>query len=424
MAWLKKILGGTFESNLERGDELLAEGHVGEAKLAFDKALARAKGQPGEAVDSVRRKARDCRLALARQRLEEADAEIADRRYGEAEELLSDAAQICDEPEILEEIQQRREKFSADDVREDEPGGHELSEDEILEIIAGTWVEGQRDEYASCFDFISEALLKAQDGEHEAAAKMLEEVVESNALPVAPRYLHLEIAKELAAAGDFQRAVERLDAFEAAVAELDVSEELRIGACHLRAVCLDAQDRHEEAKAEYIRATKIAPEQHRVFLTLGVYLKSRGEHDSALRALLRASTLMGQMQPDFTVIRELGMTYLALGRKEEAFGNLSAVIEHQASRGEHDRFDPESALVLAKLYEEKGQLDRAADLYRHLAVGYDTKNQFVYNYEAARLLKENKNAPELVERYVARALELSADEEQRATVLRLRGEAP
>ena len=52
------------------------------------------------------------------------------------------------------------------------------------------------------------------------------------------------------------------------------------------------------------------------------------------------------------------------------------------------------------------ELLQAADLYRHLALGYDTANHFTYNVEAARLLRQsgadppNSRAPDLAVRWL------------------------
>ena len=123
---------------------------------------------------------------------------------------------------------------------------------------------------------------------------------------------------------------------------------------------------------------------------------------------------MGQMQPDFAVIRELGLTSLAMNKKEEARAHLEAVIKHLASQGKYDEFDPETAVQLAKLYEESGDFNQAADLYRHLAVGYDISNHFAYNLESARLVKLAGGDDSLVKKYLIRARELAKNDEELA----------
>ena len=162
----------------------------------------------------------------------------------------------------------------------------------------------------------------------------------------------------------------------------------------------------DEAAQELRTATRAAPREHTTFLALGVFLRKTGDFTGARKALTRSAELMGQMNPDFRVIRELGFTDLALGRKEDALKSLGSVLEHLASKGEHDQFDPETAVAAAKICEDKGDLKRAADLYRHLAVGYDVKNHFTYNLEAARLLKAGGDGA-LAAKYLTRAEELA-----------------
>jgi predicted amidophosphoribosyltransferase len=109
-----------------------------------------------------------------------------------------------------------------------------------------------------------------------------------------------------------------------------------------------------------------------------------------------------------------------MGLKQEAKGTLASVLEHQASQGAHDQFDPEAGVVLAKLHEESRDFNDAADIYRHLATGYDTDHHFLYNLESARLLGLSGAEAALVDRYLARAEELAASDEQRAMVEALR----
>ena len=122
------------------------------------------------------------------------------------------------------------------------------------------------------------------------------------------------------------------------------------------------------------------------------------------------------------MVREIGVTYLGLGKPKEAEENLFAVIEHSASLGEHEQIDPLAAIPLAKIYEGKGQLDKAASLYRHLAVGHDVAHHLAYNLEAARLLGAGGEKKDLIGRYLARAEELAGSDEEKAAVARRRAE--
>ena len=57
MSFFKKLLGGTFESNRDEGEALFLEGRFGEARLAYERALARSKGVEQGQVLAVEQKA-------------------------------------------------------------------------------------------------------------------------------------------------------------------------------------------------------------------------------------------------------------------------------------------------------------------------------------------------------------------------------
>ncbi len=420
MSFLKKLLGGTFESNRDDGETLFGEGNFGEARLAFEKALTKSKGVTEAEVLAVRDRVRDCRLELARGQLARADEAVADGEIELALELLAEAQEICDESEIVEASKDRRQRFESVDARSLVRDAEEITEEELLAIIAGTWTDAQAEEYAAMPDDLHEALLAAHDREFERAAELLTGVVARPDLPVIPCFTWLELGRVRLLAQDEGGAIEALDTFLETVEDDDEDIGLQVEALNLKATALGLSDRLDEAKEQLIRTTRLAPEDHNVFLALGVFLRGREEYEGAVNALERALELMGQMHPDFRVIRELGFTYLAMDRKEEAMQSLGAVVEHLASRGEHRQFDPETTMALARLHEEKGDIMEAADLYRHLAVGYDTRNHFSYNLEAARLLGLAGGQESLAERYFTRSTELAEGDEQKALVEKIR----
>ncbi|MDJ0766491.1 MAG: tetratricopeptide repeat protein [Myxococcota bacterium] len=420
MAFLKNLFGGTFESNRSKGETLLKEGRFGEAKLAFEQALMRNKGVLKEDIAAVRDATRTCGVALAKQRIAQADAVAREGDVETALDILDDARDICSDPEIIGAIQTRRRDYESKDARQLASEGEEIDDEELIAIIAGTWTDAQAKEYASLPDTFREALLLAHDGEFEQAASLIETIANAMDLPIVPQYLWLELGRIYVSSKQDEKAIEALDRFLSAIGTGDESTDSRVVAHHLRAGAFVRQDRVDQAKEALIQATRLAPTNHKAFLSLGVFLRSQGELEGAVTALERAAELMGQMHPDFSVVRELGLTYLEMGRKDMAATHLKAVIEHQASRGEYNQFDPETAVALAKLHEEKGDLMLAADLFRHLAVGFDTKNHFFYNLESARLLARVGGDAALVDRYFMRAEELAESEEARAQVALVR----
>ena len=413
MSFFKMLFGGTFDSNFDEGKALFDNGQLGDAKLSLERALTKAKGVEQERMVEARELVKKCKLRLAQEKIAEADETAASGDLEGAVYLLKDAREICSEPEILEAIQGRFKRYEAEDTRRLVEEVDEISEDELMTIIAGTWTDAQAEEYAAMPESLREALISSHDGNHEKSVAILREIASSEEPTVPPRYLHFELGKELLLNQQYADALEMLDLFLSEVEDDDGTEEIRVAACDLKAGALAALERFDEAAEALKAASLITPDDHRVFLKLGIFLRSRKKYESSVLALETARELMGQMQPDFTVIRELGFTYLAMDRKQEAMECLKAVIEHLASRGEHDQFDPETAIALAALHEERGETMAAADLYRHLAVGYDTRNHFTYNLQAARLLKKAAKDPALADRYLTRARELAETDEQR-----------
>ena len=421
MSFLQKIFGGTFESNREEGEQLFISGNFGEAKLCFDRALQKGKKASSTDVAAVRERIVKCKLELARKQIQRADDEAASGLLEEAVAHLREAREVCSEPEIVENIQERLRSYEKEDARRLTEEAEEIADDELLSIIAGTWSPEQAQEYATLPDDFKEALLLGHDKDHAAAARILGEIVEREDLYQEPCYVWLELGRAYLLSGQSEKAIEALDSFLSALDRLDEDEDagedaldVQVMAHELKAAAFLSQKETDKAREELVLTTRLQPENHVVFLKLGVFLRSQKEYEAALRVLEKARELMGQMHPDFQVIRELGLTYLDMEDKKEAAACLGAVIEHLASRGEHDQFDPIAAVALAKIHEENGDFNQASDLYRHLAVGYDTQNHFVYNVEAARLLRAAGADEQLIDRYLTRARELAKEPEQEA----------
>jgi tetratricopeptide (TPR) repeat protein len=386
MGFLSSLFGGTFEGNRADGDGFFADRDWGEARMAYERALRKGAGVQDAEIAAVRERMARCRLELARGRIVTADALAEAGELEDARAMLEDAIQICDAAEIALAAGERRSRYEAEAARQLAEAEGEMTEEELLAVLAGTWVDSQADEYAAMPDRFREALLLDHDQEHEQAAGVFAEVIGDGSLEVEPRFAYFELGKALVGAQRFEEAEDALESFVSKVEGDDTARDLLLAALTMLGRVLLSLERPEEADAALVRATRMCPENHVAYLNLGVFLRNRGELERSIEALEKAVELMGQLHPDFRVIREIGFTYLAMGRMKDAERNLYAVIEHQASQGNHDQFDPEAAVPLARLYETNGDLEKAADLYRHLAVGYDTRNHFLYNLEAARLL--------------------------------------
>ena len=419
MSLFGNLFGKSFDALEAEGKTLYARKQYGQAKLSLDKALSKSKGVDRTRIDSLKEMVDVCKRALAEERLSSADRLAAGGETEDAVALLSDALEIFDHPDIEDAVQERLKRYEAADTRRLVEAVDEIDDDELLTIIAGTWTDPQAEEYAAMPEALRDALLLGHDEKFEASIEIISELIERSDLPVRPKYLFLELGKLYLQAEKPTEAVQALDMFiERVKADHDADESI-LTASDMRAAAFIRLEQYDDAEAALKDSCRLAPENHRVFRELGVFLRSQKKFEASIKALEKAQELMGQMHPDITVIRELGFTYLAMEQKEKAIACLKGVIEHFASKGEHSQFDPQTTVALAALLEEKKAYNEAADLYRHLCVGYDTSHHFLYNLQAARLLDLAGEDGELVARYLTRARELAeteAEKEQLANV--------
>ncbi len=414
MSLFKKLLGGDFESNLADADRFYDEGSFGEAKLAYERAVAKGKKLPPERLKPVAQKIRECRRELAMKLLDEARI-ISE--HGDAERsagMLEDAYHMCDDPEVRDLIKKQME-LMLDLAVEGELGVvEEVSDDGLLAIIAGTWTEAQSEEYAVMPDVFREGLLAAHDEDYEVAIRILEQLAGQLDLEKPPKYLHFELGETRFNAREFQGAIEDYDRFLGLVEGESEALPLAVTALTQKARALSQLKRTGEAKVELLKATDLAGEDHHTHLVLGRFYRLNQQYDDAIRTLDKSMEVMDKMSPDIEVTRELGFTYYQMGKKKEAKEYLKGVVSYFAAQAAHNMLDPETAVPLAKLYEEDGEMMAASDLYRHLAEGQDFENLLIYHLESARLLAATGKQAALAKVYLARAKELaeSSEEEQ------------
>lgn len=421
MSFFAKLFGGTFETNRDEGEAHFAAGHWGEARIAYGRALDKAKDASVDEKEKLRARIHACKLALAKIRLEDADSYTEAGRLEEAAEVLDDVLEISSAPELRAVVEERRKHLQVLHQRHLLGAAEEMSEEDVLAVIAGTWTEAQAMEMAEAPEEVHRALLLAHDGHHEQAAELLAQVVTRGDLSRTPCYLQWELANRYISAGNLPQATESLALFlEACTAAEPEDLKLRVTAHLLRARLLAKLERYDDVQEHWQQAKRLLPGSHEVFLSVGVMQRERGDFDASLASLEKARELMGQLKPDISVIREMGLTYIAKGDRRSAKETFESIIEHFASKGDHEMIDPRSALVLAKLHEEDGDLLRAADLVRHLAAGHDIDNHFQYNLEAARLLRRGGADEQVVAPYLERATLLAETEEGKALLDALR----
>lgn len=414
MSFFRKLLGGSFADHFAEGNRLFDAGSFGSAKLRFEKALSRAKGEAPDTIARAEERLSQCKRSLADGKIEAADQAAHAGALQDALRLLHDADEICDDPAVVDAVQERLRSYEAMEVRSLVEEVDQIDDDELLTIIAGTWSDARAAEYASMPEELRVGLLADHDGRHDEAVDIYKGIISRPNLAVPPRFLFLETAKALLSCERFAEALEMTESYFKTGGDGDDSLDGTLAAFEMKAAALTAMDRFDEAEEAFRSAARAAPSNHTAFLKLGVFLRGQNKLEQSLRMLERSQALMGQMQPDFAVIRELGFTYLAMGKKKEAADCFGGVIEHLAARGEHSEFDPIATPALASIYEERNEFQKAADLFRHLSVGHDTAKYFVYNIEAARLLRLAGAEAALVDKYLDRARELAETDAETA----------
>jgi Tfp pilus assembly protein PilF len=138
--------------------------------------------------------------------------------------------------------------------------------------------------------------------------------------PGSPSHAALEEARRARAAGDLDRAVERL---EGALARDPDQVHLLLEL----ATALRHRDQPDLAARALRRALKAAPRTPEILANLGVTLRDLGEEEDALRAFARAL----ELRPEFAAVHaEVGRTLHARGDLTRAIQAYRAGLRHQA----------------------------------------------------------------------------------------------
>ncbi|MBN2527530.1 MAG: hypothetical protein JXR76_14140 [Deltaproteobacteria bacterium] len=419
MSFFKWISGGSFADLRKEGDDLYKQENYGEARLVFQKALKKSKDANEKELQAVRERVADCSRQLANQRIESARTFFRSGDIEHAYELLDDALQISDSEEVHRVVQAYRAEFDAEVKKDEAESNPEMSEEELIAVIAGSWSAGMASEFAGFPESFYHAQIAAHEGKVPEAIERLKALSSEVDLSGA-QYYYLEL-------GRLQFEIDQLDDAEASLqrflaqTEGDEEVEERWVAHHLLATMYAKNDNYKAAETEFMNAYRAAPNNHVPLLHFGVFLRDRGELERSKRTLENAMDMMVAMHPDMRVVRELGLTHLAMGARIEAMDFLKSVLDHCCQTVGHEQYDPDAAVPLAKLYEEDGRLRDASDIYRHLANGYDNENMFVYNTEAARLLKAQNADDKLVVEYLKSAEHFVQNDIQRNVLSQLVG---
>ena len=411
MSFFKKLIGAkSFDDERAEGERLFAAGRWGEAKLAFDRALEKSKAAPAEAVERVKATIASCCDSLAEARLVAAEEYLNDGDEELARAELEHAVETAASKDIRAKAERRMEQLERRDAREKARDDIVITDEERFAALAGGWEEEQAEEYELYGDALRDALLAMQADRMKEARAALEKVLED---AEDPHYLWLEVGRARLLDGDTAGGTEALEEFLASIGP-DEGGNSRLAAHIELARLADERDDYDGAVAHYEAAVQADDENPGTYLALGQYLRSRGHVEQAIEVLDAGLPFIGEVQPFFRLIHELGVAHAALGHDERAIALLEEVIDIHVKRSARD-FPPDTAVALARLHEKAGRKDRAADLFRSLANGSDRAGHFGYHREAARLLEEIGLTAE-ARRMLQRASELAPDDEARKAI--------
>jgi Tfp pilus assembly protein PilF len=415
MSFFKRLLGGDFDSNRAEGDEQFAAERWGDAKLAYERALGKGKSAPEDARSGIAARIVECRRKLAAVLAERGEGALAAGELEAAVEAFEGAVDVAPEAADKERYRKLIDRLHAADARAAAENPGDASEDDRYEVLSADWDDEQLDEYESYGDAFKGAYLAIHEApDIEQVGKALEALQALCAEHADDAcYLHLEIGRALLRLGRREEGAGALRKLLAALPEGEGDRARIHSHVALAEVAMEAND-DAGAEKELRAAAEVAPDLTAGHLRLGQFLRLRGRHPEAGEALEAAARTMGELRPDVRVLREIGLNQAALGDEETALETLEGIVQLQAAQDNLD-LDPATAIALAGLHEKRGDPERAADFYRHLAKGSDVAHHFEYHREAARLLRAHGKEA-LAREHLVKAREIAPDDAARTAV--------
>ena len=401
MSLLKKLFSADPEALEKKADALYAAGDYGPAKLTYEKALAAsAEGAHAPLADKVQH----CTDGIARQRIDEAKAYLAQGSIELAEQELEGALEVAVDEAVRDEAQSLLDGLEAKEAQE-QATSSEMTDEERIALLMGQWHEAQAEEYDSYGDALLDALTAMHKEQFDDARAQLEALL---AAAPEPRYLWLEVGRARLLAEDVPAGKEALQSFLGALQD-DEGGETKLAANLALARLADEAGEFEEAMGYFEGAVHALPEDYRPYLAMGSFLRDKGQGVEALDVLRTSLELGKKAGVDWRLLEELGLASELAGKPDDATSFLEQVLEFFANHQVTD-FPPATATTLAKLYEADGRLERAADLYRALSQGSDKEQHALYHFETGRLLQALGLADE-ARRMLTRADALTTDED-------------
>ena len=429
MSFLRKLLGKDVDGLLREAGEKEKAGDIGGAVLDYERALEQMEEsakRPNE-IDRLRGRIAGLRDGLADKYVDEAAAQEMDGDLEGALQSLRLALDVSGSEEKRSKLDIKVEdvqrKLADDQISAPE---EDLTEDEVYQALSGSWSEWQLDEFDEYGEPFKRAFLAFHAGRFDEAIAAYKELLEQagdDAL-----YLRLEHARALhlkahvlvekdgedgeeskeQAAKLREEAIEVIKSFRKMLPKRRTPE-ARAQAWSLTARIYMDMDDMDSAEDALVQAQEIVPNEPAVYLNLGRFLSSRDRTEDAIAALEQGEGLMDQRHPIVELLLLLAMVLRKAGRPKESIERLEAINNFYAAMGRLE-WDPVVAVPLAQMYEETGDIVRACDAYRNLSTGGDRDNIALYNYHAARLLKEQGRKAE-IRPYMLRAREHAKDDD-------------
>jgi tetratricopeptide (TPR) repeat protein len=325
-----------------------------------------------------------CLDALAEERIGEAERLLREGELELARSELTSAAELARTDAIRKRAARMLDTAERNDARVAAQTAVDLDDDERWALLAGTWSDGQLDEYDAYGEGFRAALLAMDGGDAAAALAPLEQLFREHEGDGV--YLLLELARARSRTGDEAGGVRALELFLTRVPDEDRSD-ARVQAFVFLAQIADRDGDDEKAIEQLQRGIDAMPDDPRPLVNMGVFLRLKGEPEPAITLIEAALALLDEDQPNWPVHLELALARRDAGQKGEAIETLERIVRYFVARSSLD-LPAQVAVPLAELQEGAGNLGRAADLYSTLARGSDKANHVVFHREAGRLLKE------------------------------------
>lgn len=384
MSFFKRLFGTTTEAeDRAEAERLFTARSWAEARAAFERLRDR-RDAPASTRDEAEARIAACLDALAEERIAEAERFLREGQLELARAELTSAAELARTDAIRKRAARMLDSAERRDARVAAQAAVELDDDERWALLAGTWSDGQLDEYDEYGEGFRAALLAMDAGDAAAALPPLEALFREHEGDGV--YLLLELARARSRTGDEAGGVRALELFLTRVPDEDRSD-ARVQAFVFLAQLADRDGDDEKAIEQLQRGIDAMPDDPRPLVNMGVFLRLKGEPEPAITLIEAALALLDEDQPNWPVHLELALAKRDADRKGEAIETLERIVRYFVGRSTLD-LPAQVAVPLAELQEEAGNLGRAADLYSTLARGSDKANHVVFHREAGRLLKE------------------------------------